>query len=138
MRDSLTVGTSLMALLTSEVYLKLLVMTGALIPIFLIYLSTIPRDINHIVEASKAILDIQGWHNIIGIQCYWKYYYSIVVIMRCCVSYDIKLTHVPYSGKVWQFAKLKSSVVTINNPLADLIIRQTFFCQKYIRQTFFL
>ena len=67
--------------------------------------------------------------------------------------------NVPYSGKVWQgeslanlanrlrFAKLKPSklVVTIDNPLADLFIRQTFFRQTleksrfakhYARQTF--
>ena len=51
---------------------------------------------------------------------------------------------IPYSGKVWrveslanlvnclQFAKLKPSkvVVTINKPLADLFIRQTFFPPK--------
>ena len=50
---------------------------------------------------------------------------------------------IPYSGKVWlveslanlanrlQFAKLKPSklVVTIDNPLADLLIRQTFLNQ---------
>ena len=55
MRDSLAVGASLMALLN----LKLLMMTGALIPILLIYLSIIPRDIN-IVEASKAIWTFRG------------------------------------------------------------------------------
>ena len=52
MRDSLTVGTNFIALLASEGYLKLLVMTGALTPTFLICLSTIPRDIN-IVEHPK-------------------------------------------------------------------------------------
>ena len=50
---------------------------------------------------------------------------------------------IPYSGKVWRgeslanlanrlrFAKLKPSklIVTIDNPLPDLFIRQTFFCQ---------
>ena len=55
-----------------------------------------------------------------------------------------------YSGKVWQveslvnlanrlrFAKLKPSkvVVTINNPLADLFIRQTFFHQTFEKSKF--
>ena len=55
-----------------------------------------------------------------------------------------------YSGKVWhaeslanlanhlQFAKLKPSklVVTIDNPLADLFIRQTFFCQTLEKSKF--
>ena len=50
---------------------------------------------------------------------------------------------IPYSGKVWRgeslanlancrrFAKLKPSklIATIDNPLADLFIRQTFFRQ---------
>ena len=53
-----------------------------------------PKGYSYIVETSKAILDIQGWHNIICIQCYWKYHHSIVVITRCCVFYDTKLTHV--------------------------------------------
>ena len=52
-----------------------------------------------------------------------------------------------YSGKVWQVqslanrlqsAKLKSSqlVVTINNPLADLFICQTFFHQALEKSRF--
>ena len=55
-----------------------------------------------------------------------------------------------YTGKVWwveilanlanclQFAKLKPSklVVTIDNPLADLLIRQTFFCQMLEKSKF--
>ena len=59
--------------------------------------------------------------------------------MYTCATKDC----IPYSGKVWQgesltnlanhlrFAKLKPSklVVTIDNPLADLLIRQTFFRQ---------
>ena len=57
---------------------------------------------------------------------------------------------IPYSGKVWrgeslanlanrlQFAKLKPSklVVTIDNPLADLLIRQTFFRQTLEKSRF--
>ena len=53
----------------------------------------------------------------------------------------------PYSGKVWRgeslaklanrmrFAKLKPSklVVTIDNPLADLFIRQTFSAKRLKR-----
>ena len=53
------------------------------------------------------------------------------------------LSYIPYSGKVWRgesfanltnrrrFAKLKPSklIPTIDNPLADLFIRQTFFRQ---------
>ena len=37
-----------------------------------------------------------------------------------------------------QFVKLKPSklVVTINNPLADLFIRQTFFCQTLEKSKF--
>ena len=59
-----------------------------------------------------------------------------------CIT-GTKLQDIPYSGKVWRgeslansanrlrFAKLKPSkiVVTIDNPLADLFIRQTFFRQ---------
>ena len=68
---------------------------------------------------------------------------------------------IPYSGKVWRgeslvnlanrlrFAKLKPSklVVTIDNPLADVFIRQTFFremlekgrfAKHSARQTFLL
>ena len=59
------------------------------------------------------------------------------------VGYHIKYLKLPYSEKVWwgeslvnlvnrpQFAKLKPSkfVLTINNLLADLLIRQTFFRQ---------
>ena len=71
----------------------------------------------------------------------------------------VDLSYVPYSGKVWRreslanlanrrrFAKLKPSklITTIDNPLADLFIRQTFFRQTlknsrfakhYARQTF--
>ena len=58
--------------------------------------------------------------------------------------------YIPYSGKVWQgeslanlanhlrFAKLKPSklVVTIDNPLADLFIRQTFFHQTLEKSRF--
>ena len=67
--------------------------------------------------------------------------------------------YIPYSGKVWRgeslanlanrrrFAKLKPSklIPTIDNPLADPFIRQTFFRQTlknsrfakhYARQTF--
>ena len=57
---------------------------------------------------------------------------------------------IPYSGKVWRgeslanlanrlrFAKLKPSklVVTIDNPLADLLIRQTFFRQTLEKSRF--
>ena len=56
----------------------------------------------------------------------------------------------PYSGKVWRgeslanlanrswFAKLKPSnlVVTIDNLLADLLIRQTFLCQMLEKSQF--
>ena len=58
--------------------------------------------------------------------------------------------NIPYSGKVWRgeslanlanrlrFAKLKPSklVVTIDNPLADLFIRQTFFRQTLEKSRF--
>ena len=57
---------------------------------------------------------------------------------------------IPYSGKVWRgeslanlanrlrFAKLKPSklVVTIDNPLADLLICQTFFRQTLEKSRF--
>ena len=57
---------------------------------------------------------------------------------------------VPYSGKVWQweslvnlancpwFTKLKPSklVLTINNLLANQLIRQTFFCQMLEKSQF--
>ena len=60
------------------------------------------------------------------------------------------LHQLPYSGKVWRgeslanlanrlrFAKLKPSklVVTIDNPLADLFIRQTFFHQTLKKSRF--
>ena len=66
---------------------------------------------------------------------------KVLVILFCCLS---------YSGKVWQveglvnlvnrlrFAKLKPSkvVVTINNPLADLFIRQPFFRQRFEKSKF--
>ena len=59
-------------------------------------------------------------------------------------------SNILYSGKVWrveslvnlasclQFAKLKPSklVVTINNPLAELFIHRTFFCQKLEKSKF--
>ena len=55
--------------------------------------------------------------------------------------------HIPYSRKVWQgeslanrlrFAKLKPPklVVTIDNPLADLFICQTFFRQTLEKSRF--
>ena len=55
--------------------------------------------------------------------------------------------YIPYSGKVWQgeslanrlrFAKLKPSklIVTIDNPMADLVICQTFFCQTFENSRF--
>ena len=55
--------------------------------------------------------------------------------------------YIPYSGKVWRgeslanrlrFAKLKPSklVVTINSPLADVFIRQTFFRQTLEKSRF--
>ena len=61
----------------------------------------------------------------------------------------LSIYYIPYSGKVWrgetlanlancpQFTKLKSSklVLTINNLLADLLIRQTFFHQMLERVT---
>ena len=63
---------------------------------------------------------------------------------------SIKLLYLLYSGKVWwveslanlanrlQFAKLKPSklIVTIDNPLADLFIRQTFFRQTLEKRRF--
>ena len=55
--------------------------------------------------------------------------------------------YVPYSGKVWRgenlanhsrFAELKPSklVVTVDNLLADLFIRQTFFRQMFRKNKF--
>ena len=75
------------------------------------------------------------------------------------MKYVYGTQHIPYSGKVWRgeslanlanrrrFAKLKPSklISTIDNPLADPFIRQTFFRQTlknsrfakhYARQTF--
>ena len=68
-------------------------------------------------------------------------------IQNCMKPYEC---HIPYSGKVWQieslvnlayrlrFTKLKPSklVVTNNNPLADLLIRQTFFRQTIEKSKF--
>ena len=64
--------------------------------------------------------------------------------------FQFTVKDLPYSGKVWQgeslanlanrlrFAKLKPSklVVTIDNPLADLFICQTFFCQMFEKSIF--
>ena len=63
-------------------------------------------------------------------------------MITLCIFKNTK-NDIPYSGKVWLgkslanlvnrllFAKLKPSklIVTIDNPLADLFIRQTFFHQ---------
>ena len=60
------------------------------------------------------------------------------------------ITNLLYSGKVWRgeslanlanrlrFAKLKPSklIVTIDNPMADLFIRQTFFHQTFENSRF--
>ena len=65
-------------------------------------------------------------------------------------SYSCVITKIPYSGKVWRgeslanlvnrlrFAKQKPSklAVTIDNPLADLLIRQTFFRQTLEKSRF--
>ena len=65
-------------------------------------------------------------------------------------SMELLKLYIPYSGKVWRgeslanlanrlrFAKLKPSklVVTIDNPLADLFIRQTFFRQTLEKSRF--
>ena len=79
--------------------------------------------------------------------------------MNACQRRQRLRATLPYSGKVWRgeslanlanrrrFAKLKPSklIPTIDNPLADLFIRQTFFRQTlknsrfakhYARQTF--
>ena len=77
---------------------------------------------------------------------YLVYYdYSVAIFYVCpvCLAYLVCYDHLLYSGKVWRgeslanlanrlrFAKLKPSklVVTIDNPLADPFIRQTFFRQ---------
>ena len=73
---------------------------------------------------------------------------SISVKLQKCISYLFQL-HIMNSGKVWQveslanlanclqFVKLKPSklVVIINNPLADLLIHQTF-CQMLEKNKF--
>ena len=67
--------------------------------------------------------------------------------LKECISGGPLWATIPYSGKVWRgeslanrlrFAKLKPSklVVTIDNPLADLFIRQTFFRQTLEKSRF--
>ena len=73
--------------------------------------------------------------------------YCIIVLY---FKFMVTVSNIPYSGKVWwgeslanlanglRFTKLKPSklVVTIDNPLADLFIRQTFFRQMLEKSTF--
>ena len=62
------------------------------------------------------------------------------------INTDIMEEQIPYSIKVWQveeslanhlrFAKVKPSKVVVNNPMANLFIRQTFFCQTLEKSKF--
>ena len=79
----------------------------------------------------------------------YQYFYKLCSLAINAGSLFTCITSllIPYSGKVWrveslanhlQFAKLKpfKLVVTINNPLAELFIRQTFFRQMLKKSKF--